>query len=547
MKYPIDRRLEILGFTEAKIEAFARSVNFSDSKTHDDFLQYINGNPFIKGMMYLPLNAVFVASIFDLHHRSNLPYPKTMTQLYDAVTRSLIRRHLVDNKLVPPEYTMPIKSLQCMEDINRLPDPVPNQLLELARIAFEWLLNEQYVFTQPGIWNESYDHLGMMKKTASLDDPATGPKFTFTFLHLTLQEYLSALHMSLDVLSSTQLYDALVRRCIQRHIVYYEKLVSADYHMPQTLQSIEDVNELPRGVADQLLLIAKIAYEGVRDDKYEFTDFANGSELVHFGLMNLIKMMEIKNQSTSTSTYPPKHTRYGLVFLHRTLQEYLSALYKSLTNEGHIPALRWHSDLALPLPLNSQNIVLRFLAGLCKHSNSFSCQLVGDYLVDNYPYILQLTHCVYESDSIVQESQKLQKKISRNLFVWLVSPFDCYLVGYCICHHSAGMWSIYIHKEENIKHLVQGLTSCDDIPKGKLLKLYISEVDLLELDPLLVSNLQELTLKHVTFTASSVNIIRKLISSGRALREIYVYECAQVELLFPIVFESSCMLGQGLH
>ena len=69
------------------------------------------------------------------------------------------------------------------------------------------------------------------------------------------------------------------------------------------------------------------------------------------------------------------------------------------------------------------------------------------------------------------------------------------------------MWSIYSKKEENIKRLVQGLKSCDDIPKGKLLELSISEVDLLELDPLLVSDLQQLTLQHVTLTASTVNII----------------------------------------
>ena len=196
MKYPIDRHLEILGFTEAKIESFARNVSFSNSKARDDFLEYINGTPFIRGMMYLPLNAVFVASIFELHHRTYLPYPKTATQLYDAVIRGLIRRHLVDKKQVTPEYIQP---LQRMEDIKKLPDSVPNQLLELARIAYEGLLNEKYAF----FLNESFDHLGMMKKTVSLDDPA-GSVFTFTFLHLTLQEYLSALHMSL-VLSSTQI------------------------------------------------------------------------------------------------------------------------------------------------------------------------------------------------------------------------------------------------------------------------------------------------------------------------------------------------------
>ena len=528
-KYPIDRQLEILGFTEAKIEDYARSVNFRDSKMRNYFLEYINGNPFIKGMMYLPLNAVFVASIFEAHHRTDLPYPKTMTQLYDAVIRSLIRRHLVDKKMVPPEYTMPIQSLQCMEDINRLPDPIPNQLLELARIAFEGLLNEQYAFTYPGFWNDSYDHLGMMKKTVSLDDPAIGSTFTFTFLHFTLQEYLSALHISL-VLSSTQMYDALVRGLIRRHIVN-KKLVSAEYHMPQTLQSMEYVNSLPHGVGDQLLQLAKIAYESVRDDKYEFTALANGSVLVHFGMMR----QHNENSSSQLSTID---LNSSWVFIHCTLQEYLSALYKSLTNEGNIPALCWHSDLGLPLPPNSEGIILRFLAGLCKHSNNFSCQLVGDYLALTFNQInLKLPRCLYESDSIVQESQKLQERFSRSkmIIIQIRSSFNYYLVGHCICHHS-GMWSVYSLGEESIKHLVQGLKSCDDTPKGKLLKLSISVVDLLELDPLLVSNLQHLTLIHVTLRASSVKMIRKHISS---LRTVHVYECAQVELLFPIVFESS--------
>ena len=545
MKYPVDRRLEILGFTEAKIEAFARSVNFKDSKTHDDFLDYINGNPFIKGMMYLPLNAVFVASIFELHHRTDLPYPKTMTQLYDAVTRSLIRRHLVDIKMVPPEYTMPIQSLQCMEDINRLPDPVPNQLLELTRIAFEGLLNEKYVFTYPGFWNESYDHLGMMKKTVSLDDPAIGSRFTFTFLHLTLQEYLSALHMSL-VLSSTQLYDALVRRHIRSHMIN-EKLVSADYHMPQTLQSMEYVNSLPHGVGDQLLLLAKIAYEGVCDDRDEFTGLANDIYFVHFGMMRrhdeYTYLLSYISLGPSSITDP--HSPW--VFLHPTLQEYLSALYKSLTNEGNIPALHWHSDLGLPLPPNSEDIVLRFLAGLCKHSHSFSCQLVGDYLA-SFTSGLQLPRCMYESDSIVQKSQKLQERFSRSMInVGSESPFDYYLLGHCICHHS-GMWNVYSRKEENIKRLflVQSLKSCDDIPKGKLLKMSIYNVDLLELDPLL-SDLQDLTLTHVTFTASSVNMIRKHIPPGGTLRKVGFFLSAQVELLFPIIFESSCLDKFGIY
>ena len=106
--------------------------------------------------------------------------------------------------------------------------------------------------------NDLFDHLGMMTQRHSVyNDPAKGPTYTFQFLHLTLQEYLSALHMSL-VLSPTQLHGALIRRLIRSHIIN-NKLVSADYLMPRTLQSMEDINRLPRAIADQLLVIAKIA------------------------------------------------------------------------------------------------------------------------------------------------------------------------------------------------------------------------------------------------------------------------------------------------
>ena len=57
----IDRRLEILGFTGEDVVKYAKSV-FNESETQRAaFLQYINGNFIIKGMMYLPLNAVIVA------------------------------------------------------------------------------------------------------------------------------------------------------------------------------------------------------------------------------------------------------------------------------------------------------------------------------------------------------------------------------------------------------------------------------------------------------------------------------------------------------
>ena len=308
------------------------------------------------------------------------------------------------------------------------------------------------------------------------------------------------------------------------------------------LQSKENIDSLPDRVGDQLLLLAKLANEGVRNNKYDFVHLAKDSEFEHFGMMKKIEetvMVYIQHLSVFLTQTT------GLVFLHPTLQEYLSALYESLFNEGNFHPLHWHSDLGLPLPSNNEDTVLGFLAGLCKHSSTFSCQQVGDFVFTLEATRHQVTRCVYESGSIAQKSQKIQERfINSNEIIYSNSsglPFDYYLIGHFICHHG-GMWSTTISSnEEQINKLfVQALKFCDN-PKGKLLRLSISNFVLSELDPLFVSDVQHLLLQRVTFTASSVNMIRKCISSDGALRKILVFGCEQVELLLPIVFESSLL------
>ena len=189
-QHNIDRHLEVLGFTKEDIKRFAESVFSGDILA--GFLSYITSNPPIHGMMYIPLNAVIVALIYQDRFDTDTPFPTTMTQLFDALTRGLIRRHLVSICQVPSEYCMP-PSLQRTEDISKLPPVVAQQLLQLAKVAYESLCEKRYVFTDLG---EDFEHLGTMKKTTSLN-VCTGPGCSYSFLHLTLQEYLTALHIAI--------------------------------------------------------------------------------------------------------------------------------------------------------------------------------------------------------------------------------------------------------------------------------------------------------------------------------------------------------------
>ena len=201
-QHNIHRHLEVIGFAKEDIKQFAESVFSGDILA--GFLSYITSNPPIYGMMYIPLNAVIVALIYQDGYDTDTPFPTTMTQLFDALTRGLIRRHLVSTRRVPSEYCMP-PSLQRTEDISKLPPLVAQQLLQLARVAYERLCEKRYVFTDLG---EDFEHLGIMKKTTSLN-VCTGPGCSYSFLHLTLQEYLIALHIAIENPSGFELVEWL--------------------------------------------------------------------------------------------------------------------------------------------------------------------------------------------------------------------------------------------------------------------------------------------------------------------------------------------------
>ena len=189
-QHNIDRHLEVIGFTKEDIKRYAESVFSGDILA--GFLSYITSSPPIYGMMYIPLNAVIVALIYQDSYDTDTPFPTTITQLFDALALALIRRHLVSTRRVPSEYCMP-PSLQRTEDISKLPLLVAQQLLQLAKVAYESLCKKRFVFTELG---EDFEHLGTMKKTTSVN-VFRGPGCSYSFLHLTLQEYLTALHIAI--------------------------------------------------------------------------------------------------------------------------------------------------------------------------------------------------------------------------------------------------------------------------------------------------------------------------------------------------------------
>ena len=274
-QHNIHRHLEVVGFTKEDIRGFAESV-FSGNILKG-FLSYITSNPPILGMMYIPLNAIIVALVCQDNYDTGTPFPTTMTQLFDALTRGLIRRHLVSTHRVPIEYCMP-PSLQRTEDIIKLPPLVPQQLLQLAKVAYEGLCKEMYVFTDLG---EDFEHLWTMKKTTSIH-VRMEPWCSYSFLHIALQEYLTALHISIVNPSGFELVEWLKNHNIGVVRFLVGILFHNDDYLSHPLyQKITEVYQkvkTTRDVSQSELRLAELVIDEVYPHEAELLIHVQGEE-----------------------------------------------------------------------------------------------------------------------------------------------------------------------------------------------------------------------------------------------------------------------------
>ena len=180
----IHKRVEILGFTEECVEEYACSVFSSEPEVLYDFLTYISAssNPVINSLMYVPLNAAIIVEIYRNSKKADHPIPKTLTQLYTQLCLTLIQRDL-KNRDPSKRYHF--------HGFAALPENHCADLLNLAKIAFDGFKEENVIFYSDTI-SEDLVHFGLLDTVSSF----CGGGDSHNFLHLTLQEFLVAYHIS---------------------------------------------------------------------------------------------------------------------------------------------------------------------------------------------------------------------------------------------------------------------------------------------------------------------------------------------------------------
>ena len=93
----ISQHIEIFGFTKDNIQSYLENTIPDDPSMLADLKKYISYYPHINSLMYVPLYSAFVVEVYRNSRKDETLVPKSMTDIYSSLVRSLLLRHLFEH------------------------------------------------------------------------------------------------------------------------------------------------------------------------------------------------------------------------------------------------------------------------------------------------------------------------------------------------------------------------------------------------------------------------------------------------------------------
>ena len=196
----VDHRIEILGFTERKREEYI-TKHLQKVEEVERLQDYLNKNPLIDGLCYIPLNITMLLRIF----KEQYELPKTQTYIITQFVYITISNFL--SKLLKMDITM--------NSCDDLKEPYKQQFTILCKLAFNLLTNEKVVFNDidnilkcdPNETSRNWKTMGLLKEVNYYKSQNNELKTSYSFLHLSMQECLAAHY----IVSSKQTEDMFLK------------------------------------------------------------------------------------------------------------------------------------------------------------------------------------------------------------------------------------------------------------------------------------------------------------------------------------------------
>ena len=178
------KKIEVFGFSSKEIFEYIDNFPFSVSNNVEPMPKklriYLESHPGVLDLCYLPVNVAIICFLYDYDPK----LPETQTEMYKLFTTSIIIRQL---KQYNPSF-----KLQSLEDLK---DEEEKLFKKLCSIAFEMMANFRKVMSRGEFTADSQLSLGLV--TTDISAHWSGEyQNSYSFLHLTLQEFLAAYHIS---------------------------------------------------------------------------------------------------------------------------------------------------------------------------------------------------------------------------------------------------------------------------------------------------------------------------------------------------------------
>ena len=180
------KQIEVFGFSRKDIFDYIDSFPFSKSFIRaepfpEKLKTFLMSHPGVLDLCYLPVNVAIVCFLYEFNPGL---LPQTQTEMYEHFTKSIIIHQL-------KQYKKSFK-IESLEDLRQ---EESDHFKNLCKLAFEMTASSCQVMSHGEFTADSQLSLGLV--TTDISPQLSGEyQNSYSFLHLTLQEFLAAYHIS---------------------------------------------------------------------------------------------------------------------------------------------------------------------------------------------------------------------------------------------------------------------------------------------------------------------------------------------------------------
>ena len=188
----VSRLVEVVGFDKENIKAFIESEFEDDPQKASGLLKQLGNNPILQSVCSVPLNCAITCYFW---HTLKQELPSTMTGLYTQIILSVVYRDITKKFT---EYA----DIMSLSSFDSIPTKLQPYWWCICEFAYETISRNQLVFSKEELdvflsealtSDQTIFCFGLLQSSPSL--LLVGRGLSFSFLHLTFQEYLAALHI----------------------------------------------------------------------------------------------------------------------------------------------------------------------------------------------------------------------------------------------------------------------------------------------------------------------------------------------------------------